>query len=103
MSRDPQLWVVAHALDSIFDVFGEDNCPVALYQTLGLPAVLRNAALTFNSRVWGIIFEWKADSHSMFDCPIPLLPNFVVLLKICFYILFLYFQTPPPPVDGVRT
>lgn len=54
MSQDPQLWVVSQALDSVFDVFGEDNCPVTLYQTLGLPSVLKSAASTFKSRVWDV-------------------------------------------------
>ncbi|KAL5467505.1 hypothetical protein EMCRGX_G031746 [Ephydatia muelleri] len=51
VSQDPQLWVVSQALDSVFDVFGEDNCPVTLYQTLGLPSVLKSAASTFKSRM----------------------------------------------------
>ena len=53
MSQDPHLWVVAQALDAVFDVFGEDNCPLDLYQSLGMASVLKTTAATFIHRVCG--------------------------------------------------
>ena len=51
MSRDPSLWVVALALDGLFDVFGDDNCPLAVFTSLQIMPVLKNAASFFKARV----------------------------------------------------
>lgn len=51
VSRDPSLWVVALALDGLFDVFGDDNCPLALFDSLQIMPVLKNAASFFKARV----------------------------------------------------
>ena len=51
VEKDPSLWVVCQALDSVFDMFGSDSCPPDLFTSLSLLPVLRQAAASFTARV----------------------------------------------------
>ena len=51
VSLDPCLFVVSHALDSMFDVFGDDDCPAAVFWELEMLPVLEELASKFSSRV----------------------------------------------------
>lgn len=51
VARDQSLCVVCPALDSIFDIFGEDSCPVELFVSLALLPVLEDCKEIFNARV----------------------------------------------------
>lgn len=51
IATDCSLWVVAQALDSVFDVFGDDDCPPSLFVELGLMQSLKNMASTFKARL----------------------------------------------------
>ena len=43
--------MVSHALDSMFDVFGDDDCPAAVFWELEMLPVLEELASKFSSRV----------------------------------------------------
>ncbi len=45
------LGVVSQALDAIFDIFGDDSCPMELFSSLNLLSVLVTCKATFNARV----------------------------------------------------
>ena len=51
VSSDGSLWVVATAMDALFDVFGSDSCPPTMFADLGILPVLQEAASTFRARV----------------------------------------------------
>ena len=51
IATDHSLWVVSQALDCVFDIFGDDNCPLSLFASLSLMPVLRQCASTFKARV----------------------------------------------------
>ena len=51
VSLDPCLFVVSHALDSMFDVFGDDDCPAVVFWELEMLPVLEELASKFSSRV----------------------------------------------------
>ena len=51
VSCDPCVWVVARALDALYDVFGADECPAQLFSTLQIMPILENTASQLNSRV----------------------------------------------------
>lgn len=76
VSSDSLLWVTCYALDSIFDVFGEDECPIELYHSLGLPAVLNKAEETFSSRMTSQHDEVKLH-HKAIRCAKCNLPAFI--------------------------
>ena len=50
MSKDTDLWVVAEALDAIFDVFGEDHID-AIVREIGLVEKLKTVAPVLKSKV----------------------------------------------------
>lgn len=51
ISKDSRLWVVSQALDSVFDIFGDDNCPLSVFVEVALMPVLQKLASTFKARV----------------------------------------------------
>ena len=51
ISKDSRLWVVCQALDSVFDVFGDDNCPPSVFVDVALMPALQKLASTFKARV----------------------------------------------------
>ena len=48
---DSSLSVVCPALDSIFDIFGDDSCPAELFKSLALLPVLLECRASFIARV----------------------------------------------------
>ena len=50
MSKDTDLWVVAEALDAIFDVFGEDHID-PIVREIGLVEKLKTVAPVLKSKV----------------------------------------------------
>ena len=50
VSADQQLWVIAEALDAIFDVFAEDHTDPVLYE-IDLVAKLQAVAATLKTKV----------------------------------------------------
>ena len=51
IAKDGSLWVVSQALDSVFDVFGDDSCPPSVFVSVGLLPILKNTSSTFKARV----------------------------------------------------
>ena len=51
ISKDSRLWVVSQALDSVFDIFGDDNCPPSVFVEVALMPALQKLASTFKARV----------------------------------------------------
>ena len=51
ISQDGSLWVVCQALDSVFDIFGSDDCPLDLISSLSLHSVLEQCESCFKARV----------------------------------------------------
>ena len=51
ISKDNRLWVVSQALDSVFDIFGDDNCPPSVFVDVTLMPALQKLASTFKARV----------------------------------------------------
>ena len=71
--KEQCLLVVCHALDSIFDIFGDDACPVELFTSLDLLPVLMECRASFNARVRQAIISNGASMlscllHVWFDC-----------------------------------
>lgn len=48
---DSSVWVVSQALDSVFDVFGDDNCSPSIFVSIELMPVLERTQSTFKARV----------------------------------------------------
>lgn len=51
ISLEPCEWLVARALDALYDVFGADECPVQLFLSLQIMPVLESAASQVSARV----------------------------------------------------
>ena len=51
VANDVSLWVVSQALDSLFDLFGDDSCPPAVFISLSILPVLSQITSTFKARV----------------------------------------------------
>ncbi len=51
ISQDISLGVVCQALDGVFDIFGDDNCPIELFTSVSLLTVLMQCQSTFKARV----------------------------------------------------
>ena len=43
--------MVSQALDSVFDIFGDDNCPLSVFVEVALMPALQKLASTFKARV----------------------------------------------------
>ena len=54
--KDSDLWVVAEALDSIFDVFGEDHIDPVVRE-IGLVEKLKSIAPVLKSKVSRLVFS----------------------------------------------
>lgn len=63
ISKDSSLWVVSRALDSIFDIFGDDNCPSSLSVDIALMPVLQQLASTFKARVSATADVFRYELH----------------------------------------
>ena len=55
ISNDGSAWVVCQALDSIYDIFGDDNCPPSLCISLSLLPALTQLASIIKEKVSGIL------------------------------------------------
>ena len=53
ISHDPSVWVICQALDSIYDIFGDDRCPPSLCVSLSLLSALRQLATVIKEKVSG--------------------------------------------------
>lgn len=51
ISLEPCEWLVARALDALYDVFGADECPLQLFSSLQIMPVLENTAAQFSTKV----------------------------------------------------
>ncbi len=51
IDNDGSLQVMCQALDIVFDVFGDDNCPLDLFTSLSFQPVLELCRDTFKARV----------------------------------------------------
>ena len=51
VSCEPCEWVVARALDALYDVFGADECPIQVFSTLQIMPILEKASSQLHSRV----------------------------------------------------
>ena len=66
--KEQCLPVVCLALDSIFDIFGDDACPVELYTSLDLLPVLMECRASFNARVRQAIINNGISTLSCLVC-----------------------------------
>ena len=64
ISTDPSVWVVAVALDGLYDVFGSDDCPPELFTSLQIMPALQNISAQFTARV----SEFLCDSYAEIVC-----------------------------------
>ena len=64
VSHDVCVWVVARALDALYDVFGADECPTQLFSTLQIMPVLKHIASQFTARVGGDDYN----SYTLYSC-----------------------------------
>ena len=51
MSGGGSVWVVARALDTLYDVFGADECPPHLFSDLQIMPILKTIAAQLPKRV----------------------------------------------------
>jgi hypothetical protein len=51
VSCEPCEWVVARALDALYDVFGADECPIQVFSTLQIMPILEKASSQLHSRI----------------------------------------------------
>lgn len=63
ISKDSSLWVVSRALDSVFDIFGDDNCPSSLSVDIALMPVLQQLVSTFKARVSATADAFRYELH----------------------------------------
>ena len=66
VSHDVCVWVVARALDALYDVFGADECPTQLFSTLQIIPVLKHIASQFTARVG----DHDYNHYTLYSCRI---------------------------------